>query len=69
MTFSINSVCHYFGTRPYTTKERSTNNWLLAIASFGESWHNNHHAFPSSAILGRRLWPVDPGGMLTRTLQ
>ena len=69
VTFSINSVCHYFGTRPYATKERSTNNWLLAIASFGESWHNNHHAFPSSAILGRRFWQVDLGGMLIRALQ
>jgi len=69
VTFSINSVCHFFGTRPYATKERSTNNWLLAIASFGESWHNNHHAFPSSAIFGRRFWQVDLGGILIRTLQ
>jgi len=69
VTFSINSVCHFFGTRPYATKEKSTNNWLLAIASFGESWHNNHHAFPSSAIFGRRFWQVDLGGILIRTLQ
>ena len=69
VTFSINSVCHFFGTRPYATKEKSTNNWLLAIASFGESWHNNHHAFPSSAIFGRRIWQVDLGGILIRTFQ
>ncbi len=69
VTFSINSVCHFFGTRPYATKERSTNNVWLAIASFGESWHNNHHAFPSSAIFGRRCWQVDLGGALIRVLQ
>ena len=69
VTFSINSVCHFFGTRPYDTREKSTNNWLLSIASFGESWHNNHHAFPSSAIFGRRFWQVDLGGILIRILQ
>ena len=68
VTFSINSLCHYFGRRPYETKERSTNFWPLGVLSFGESWHNNHHAFPSSSFLGLRWWQLDPGAWLLRTL-
>ena len=68
VTFSINSICHFFGRRPFDTKERSTNVWPLALLSFGESWHNNHHAFPSSAFLGQRLWQPDPGTWLIRVL-
>jgi stearoyl-CoA desaturase (delta-9 desaturase) len=68
VTFSINSICHYFGRRPFDTKERSTNVWPLALLSFGESWHNNHHAFPSSAILGHRAWQLDPGTWLINVL-
>jgi stearoyl-CoA desaturase (delta-9 desaturase) len=56
MTWSVNSVCHTFGRRPYETDDESRNNWLVALPTFGEGWHNNHHAFPGSAIhgLGRR---------------
>ena len=56
MTWSVNSVCHTFGRRPYDTDDESRNNWLVALPTFGEGWHNNHHAFPGSAIhgLGRR---------------
>jgi stearoyl-CoA desaturase (Delta-9 desaturase) len=68
VTFSINSVCHFFGRRPYDTKEKSTNVWPLGVLSFGESWHNNHHAFPSSAFLGNRWWQFDPGNWLIHTL-
>jgi stearoyl-CoA desaturase (delta-9 desaturase) len=68
VTFSINSICHFFGRRPYDTKERSTNVWPLALLSFGESWHNNHHAFPSSAFLGQRWWQLDPGNWLIHVL-
>ena len=68
VTFSINSLCHFFGTRPYQTKERSTNFWPFALLSFGESWHNNHHAFPASAFLGLRGWQLDPGAWLLRIL-
>jgi len=64
VTFSINSLCHFFGRRPYETKEKSVNFWPLAILSFGESWHNNHHAFPGSAYLGLRGWQPDPGKWL-----
>jgi len=48
-TWSVNSVCHMFGCRPFITKDRSTNFAPLAILSMGESWHNLHHAVPSSA--------------------
>jgi stearoyl-CoA desaturase (Delta-9 desaturase) len=68
VTFSINSICHFFGRRPYDTTEHSANVWPLALLSFGESWHNNHHAFPSSAFLGLRLRQLDPGRWLIRTL-
>lgn len=68
VTFSINSICHFFGRRPYETRERSTNVWPLALLSFGESWHNNHHAFPSSAFLGLRARQLDPGAWLIRAL-
>lgn len=68
VTFSINSICHFFGSRPFETRERSTNVWPLALLSFGESWHNNHHAFPSSAYLGHRIWQVDPGRWLIHLL-
>ena len=52
VTWSVNSVCHFYGKRPFETPDYSTNNWMLAFISFGESWHNNHHAFPTSAIHG-----------------
>jgi stearoyl-CoA desaturase (Delta-9 desaturase) len=68
VTFSINSLCHFFGKRPYETKEKSVNFWPLALLSFGESWHNNHHAFPGSAFLGLRGWQLDPGKWLLRIL-
>ncbi|MGA1197572.1 MAG: fatty acid desaturase, partial [Candidatus Latescibacterota bacterium] len=61
MTYSINSICHFFGTRPFDTRENSTNNVLLAIPTGGESWHNNHHAFPSSAKFGLKFWQIDIG--------
>jgi stearoyl-CoA desaturase (Delta-9 desaturase) len=68
VTFSINSLCHFFGTRPYDTKEKSTNVWPLGVLSFGESWHNNHHMFPSSSFLGLRWYQLDPGSWLLRIL-
>jgi stearoyl-CoA desaturase (Delta-9 desaturase) len=52
VTWSVNSICHFYGKRPFETPDYSTNNWALAFISFGESWHNNHHAFPTSAIHG-----------------
>jgi stearoyl-CoA desaturase (Delta-9 desaturase) len=59
VTWSINSICHFYGDRPYQTTDFSTNNWMLSLISFGESWHNNHHAFPSSAVHGLRPYQID----------
>lgn len=60
ITWSINSVCHIFGSRPFkSTNDKSTNNLLCAILGFGEGWHNNHHAFPTSARHGLFWWQVD----------
>jgi stearoyl-CoA desaturase (delta-9 desaturase) len=58
-TFCINSLAHVRGTRRYVTGDDSRNNWLLAIATMGEGWHNNHHAYQSSARQGFRWWEVD----------
>ena len=49
VTFSINSICHMYGKRSFRTRDESRNVWLVAMPSFGESWHNGHHAFPGSA--------------------
>jgi stearoyl-CoA desaturase (delta-9 desaturase) len=62
VTFSINSICHFWGRRRFASKDESRNVWWLSWLSFGESWHNNHHAFPSSAFHGLRPREIDPGG-------
>ena len=69
MTWSINSICHFYGKEAYQARDESRNVWPLSIASFGESWHNNHHAFPWSARLGLRFWQVDVGWYVIRTLK
>jgi len=69
MTYSINSLCHFFGRRPFATTDESRNLAWLAIPTFGEAWHNNHHAFPRSAMHGHRIWQLDPGGILIRMLE
>jgi stearoyl-CoA desaturase (Delta-9 desaturase) len=63
VTWSINSICHYFGNRRFEIEDRSTNVFWLALPSFGESWHHNHHAFPRSAAhgLGRREIDISAG--------
>ena len=58
-TFTINSLAHRFGTRRFATRDHSRNNWLLALLTFGEGWHNNHHRFPGSARQGLRWWEID----------
>ena len=68
-TFSINSLCHYFGRRPFPTSDQSRNLAWLAPLAFGEAWHNNHHAFPTSARHGLGRWQVDPGGWLIAGLE
>jgi stearoyl-CoA desaturase (delta-9 desaturase) len=69
VTFSINSICHFFGRRRFSTDDQSTNVFWLALPSFGESWHHNHHAFPRSALHGLRWYEVDPGGWVIRAMQ
>ncbi len=58
-TFSVNSICHLIGRRRYETSDTSRNNWLIALLTFGEGWHNNHHHYMSSARQGFRWWEVD----------
>ncbi len=73
VTWSVNSICHMFGRRPFETEasDKSTNNWLLALPTFGEAWHHNHHTFPLSAFHGLRRWQkaLDPSGWVIWTLE
>jgi stearoyl-CoA desaturase (delta-9 desaturase) len=64
VTWSVNSVCHFFGSRRFDTEDRSTNVFWLALPSLGESWHHNHHAFPRSATHGLRRRELDPSGAM-----
>lgn len=59
ITWSVNSICHYFGSQSFHTKDESRNNFIIALLSFGEGWHNNHHAFPTSARHGLYWWQID----------
>jgi stearoyl-CoA desaturase (delta-9 desaturase) len=58
-TFTINSLSHLFGSRRYETSDTSRNNWLLALLTLGEGWHNNHHHFMASARQGFYWWEID----------
>ena len=58
-TFAINSMAHLFGTRRFDTPDHSRNNWLLALVTFGEGWHNNHHFSMGSCRQGLRWWEID----------
>ena len=58
-TVTINSLAHQFGSRRFETRDDSRNNWLLALITFGEGWHNNHHHFPGAARQGFRWWEFD----------
>jgi len=68
-TFSINSLCHFFGRKDWDTGDESRNLALLAIPTWGEAWHNNHHAFPTSYRHGLRRWQLDPSAAIIRTLE
>src|SRR3954447_6255227 len=69
VTYSINSLCHFFGRQAFDTKDESRNLTWLSLLSFGESWHNNHHAFPTSAVHGLRRWQIDPSRYVIRGLE
>ena len=67
-TFCINSLAHVSGSKRYVTGDNSRNNWLLAIFTMGEGWHNNHHAYQSSVRQGFKWWEFDPTYYLLRAL-
>ena len=69
VTWSVNSVCHFFGRRRFDIEDQSTNVGWLAVLSLGESWHHNHHAFPRSAYHGLRWFEIDPSGLIISLLR
>jgi stearoyl-CoA desaturase (delta-9 desaturase) len=69
VTWSVNSICHFMGTRRFEVEDHSTNVFWLALPSLGESWHHNHHAFPRSAVHGLRGWELDPSALLIRVME
>jgi len=68
VTFCVNSVCHLFGYRRYQTTDMSRNNWIVAILTFGEGWHNNHHHYQSSARQGFAWYEIDISYISLRVL-
>jgi stearoyl-CoA desaturase (delta-9 desaturase) len=69
ITWSINSICHVFGTKEYEAHDESRNNWLCGLLGLGEGWHNTHHAFPTSARHGLAWWQFDLSWLVIRTMQ
>jgi fatty-acid desaturase len=68
-TWLVNSATHKWGSRRFETRDDSTNNWWVALLTFGEGWHNNHHAHPTSARHGLAWYEVDFNWLAIRTLQ
>jgi stearoyl-CoA desaturase (delta-9 desaturase) len=68
-TFCVNSLCHIFGRRRFRADDDSRNNWLVAILTFGEGWHNNHHRYPAAARQGFYWWEADITYYLLRLLE
>ena len=69
VTWSVNSVCHFFGSRRFDTDDRSTNVFWLSLPSLGESWHHNHHAFPRSASHGLKRSELDPSALIIAAME
>ncbi|QIZ38702.1 fatty acid desaturase [Saccharopolyspora sp. ASAGF58] len=69
IVWAINSFLHMFGTRPYRSREESGNGAIFALITFGEAWHNNHHAFPESPSFGLDWYRLDPGYWLVKLLE
>jgi stearoyl-CoA desaturase (Delta-9 desaturase) len=69
VTWSINSVCHFTGSRRFAVDDHSTNVFWLALPTLGEAWHHNHHAFPRSARHGLRWWEIDVSGLVIAALE
>lgn len=68
VTWSINSICHVIGTRPFASHDEARNNPVMAVLGLGEGWHNGHHAFPASARHGLRWWELDVSWLVIRVL-
>ncbi len=68
-TWLVNSAAHFWGTRRFETKDDSTNNWFVALLTFGEGWHNNHHAQPSSARHGLKWYEFDMNWITIRVFE
>jgi stearoyl-CoA desaturase (delta-9 desaturase) len=68
-TYSINSLCHFFGRRDYETDDHSRNLALIAIPTLGEAFHNSHHAFPTSATHGLKPWQIDISALVIDGLE
>jgi len=68
VTWSVNSLCHLWGGQPYDVHDQSRNNIVVGILGLGEGWHNNHHAFPTSARHGLRWWQIDMSYWVIQTL-
>jgi stearoyl-CoA desaturase (delta-9 desaturase) len=68
VTWSVNSVCHLWGSRPFQCHDESRNNLIFGVLALGEGWHNNHHAFPNSARHGLRWWQLDASYLFIRLL-
>jgi stearoyl-CoA desaturase (Delta-9 desaturase) len=69
VTYSINSLCHFFGRRRFDVDDESRNLAWLSVFSFGESWHHNHHAFPTSAAHGLKWWEFDVSAQIIRGMK
>lgn len=69
VTWSVNSVCHIVGGRMFKTTDQSRNNFIVGLLALGEGWHNNHHAFPSSAFHGLRWWQIDITAYMIRIFE
>jgi|LakMenEpi03Aug12_release.lakeMendotaPanAssembly.Ray.scaffolds.fasta_scaffold268036_2 stearoyl-CoA desaturase (delta-9 desaturase) len=69
VTWSINSICHLWGSKPYETGDESRNNFIFGVLAMGEGWHNNHHAFPTSARHGFHWWQIDFSYWVIRSLE
>jgi len=67
--WSLNSLCHMIGKATFRTHDESRNSFPLALFTFGQGWHNNHHAFPSSAYTGLTWWQIDFGGWVVHALK
>lgn len=68
-TWSVNSICHMYGRRPFAIEDESRNNWVVALVSLGEGWHHNHHAFPTSAKHGLQRLQLAPSYAIIRGME